>query len=283
MGRMTRWLPSGLGAAYLALRRRFQPRPFSSSEAREALGLSSLHANVVVSRLAHSGWVLPLARGSFVLSDPEVMLTPELSDRLDRLRKRCFFPVLHHAAGEVLRIYSGRLVALALVGPTGGITGAPERPLRLLAVVERLPEDPVERSMEAGMVGKAVANLMSWDWKQNDHFHRVQVTPVIPRALERPLRLSPRFPFDARILWDPQRRLEPLLRGAARARIAKPTQKTLRARPTARRLPGRVSRRDGSRRRPRGDGFFPPRERLGPRRRSSRGTPATTRVPHDRR
>jgi len=201
------WLPSGQGSGYLTLRRRFDLQPFTSPDAARALGLRPDIANVVVSRLTRSGWLLRLGRGTFVLMDPEVMMTPDLAERLAPFRSRCFFPVLQRAVGEVLRVYSGRLMALAFVSPRRGDRDANGTGLELLAVVERLPEDAVERSVETGFIGKAVSGLMGSDWRRNRHLHPVQVRSVTPAGLRRPgsfLLAASRF---TKVLWDPERRL----------------------------------------------------------------------------
>ncbi len=208
-------------AAFLQIRDAIGRRPFSPVEVERLTGKSGVPNYVVLSRLTARGWLLRLGRGRYAIADPTVQLDPLLVDKLAPFRLQCFYPILERAVGEILRIYSGTVVAVALFGSAARGEAHPQSDLDLLVVLDHWSGSLLEDARTRAHVARSSTELRLEEWERRGHFHQVQVVVAERSDLDRPGPLFLDLPDEARIVWDPSGVLgNSLRRFASRLRSA---------------------------------------------------------------
>lgn len=196
-------------------------RPFAPIEVEGPTGKSGVPNYVVLSRLVARGWLLRLGRARYAIADPIVRLEPRLERTLEPFRHQCFYPILERAVGEVLRVYSGAVIALALFGSAARGEVGHESDLDLLLVVDHRFGTLLDDAWTRARVARSSTELRLEEWERTGHFHQVQVVVAERSDLDRPGPLFLDLPEEARILWDPSGILRRSLRRfASRLRSA---------------------------------------------------------------
>ncbi|HUZ80279.1 MAG TPA: nucleotidyltransferase domain-containing protein [Thermoplasmata archaeon] len=222
-------MPSATGlsipASFLRFRERFGDEPFSVSDAAQVL---RARPYLELSRLARLGWLFRIGRGRYATVDPLVRLTAGVETNLRPFRSKCFYPILYRSAGEILRLYSGRLRAIALFGSCARGTSGPESDLDLLVLLTERPISVYEDARERGRLDGSAAPLLVDEFDRTKHYHRAQVLVATEEDFARPAPVLFDLPQEARILYDPDgslrsalRRLSRLLREKGARRIAR--------------------------------------------------------------
>lgn len=213
--------PITVPVAYLRIRDSIGNRPFAPIEAEGPTGKFGVANYVVLSRLVARGWLHRLGRGRYATADPLVHLEPHLQRKLAAFRHECFYPILERAVGEVLRIYSGTVLAVALFGSAARGEAGPESDLDLLVVLDHHFDSLLDDARTRARVARSSTELRLDEWERSRHFHQVQVVVAERSDLDRPGPLFLDLPEEARILWDPAGILRRSLRGfASRLRSA---------------------------------------------------------------
>ena len=213
--------PVTVPAAFLRIRGGVGNRPFAPVEVEGLTGKSGVPNYVVLSRLAARGWLLRLGRGRYAIADPIVRLDPHVEGALAPFRHQCFYPILERAVGEVLRIYSGSVIAVALFGSAARGEAGPESDIDLLVVLDHRFGSLLDDARTRARVAHSSTELRLEEWERTRHFHQIQVVVAERSDLDHPGPLFLDLPEEARILWDPSGILRRSLRRfASRLRLA---------------------------------------------------------------
>ncbi len=198
--------PTGLSipASFLRLREKLGDEPFSPLGAERVLRTAPY---LELSRLVRLGWLFRTGRGRYAVVDPLVRLTPGVEANLRPFRSKCFYPILYRSVGEVLRLYSGRLRAIALFGSSARGMSRPGSDIDLLVLLANRSKSVYEDARERGRLGSSAGALLVDEFERTGHYHLTQVLTVEEGDFARPAPVLFDLPDEARILYDPKRAL----------------------------------------------------------------------------
>jgi uncharacterized protein len=212
------WVPRWLGVVHAQLTRSFGSRPFSSAEARKALGKNSSRTNLALSRLAQAGWLGRLAQGWYVSIPSAAIRSAMVSDWDIPWNNEACYSALAVAVGGLLEKLGHRRPAIALFGSTARHEYGPESDIDLLVVADFESDDPKQWMESLEPIRAACEAIAFRQWKQTRVVHSVHFVPFRPEQLVDPGPLFLDLTEDAILIEDPQGVLADAL-GRLRARL----------------------------------------------------------------
>jgi len=207
------WVPRWLGEIYANLYYTFETEPFTTSQAREVLGLDVGRLNVAFSQL-HSKRILTIFKRSrpriYRLLDPSnfLFLASERVKNVEKLKQERYLPLILKTLRETLKRF--HVQSFALYGSVARGTAKDLSDIDILLISEDLKGSLGSRIEQLFDIDKAVQEELRWLRKQGIHT-ALSFYPLKPSEAERLPHLFLDLTEDAIVLYDEDRFLERLL------------------------------------------------------------------------
>lgn len=210
------WIGRSLARPFFRLQERFRWRPFTPTEASEALAEGRSPIPLTLSRLARAGWLARVARGSYVALDARWGAEHPVPDPLASFRTESFYPTLVGATAGALQLYGPRLRGLGLFGSAARRDHSADSDVDLLVVADPMPARPAARLEEIRELRNDLRGPPSRPMGGPGTWHAAQFVPTSVEELraEPPILLD--MTQDAVILYDPSQLLSGVLSGLSR-------------------------------------------------------------------
>ncbi|MER3602271.1 MAG: hypothetical protein C4339_06105 [Nitrososphaerota archaeon] len=175
-------LPSSLMSSYSALMTRFSFLPFTSKEAREALGAGA-PTSVILHRLRERGWADGFGKGRYRLVHPLVAALQGPGEgwraqAIDRMR----LPIIELALARLLEEFGPRLWSLLLFGSLARNQAREESDIDLLLVAEGLPQRYARRTRLLNSILDS-GPIREWQrllWREARLYPVIDIIPLRP-------------------------------------------------------------------------------------------------------
>jgi HEPN domain-containing protein/predicted nucleotidyltransferase len=172
---MGQWLPRWLGEVYSKLLLSFGSSRFTVEQARE-IGVRK--PEVTLPRLAKSGWIVRISRGSYTLSPPVIPIISSFQrDWREMVKQKEYIPLLEFLVARLLEGYGKKLKGLVLFGSVARGTARQESDVDVLVIAEDMPERYGDR------VRKTLAILSSLETLKRELYANTKLRPNLDLIL----------------------------------------------------------------------------------------------------
>lgn len=184
---MSEWLPKWLGDVYSRLLLHFGQSQFTIERARN-IGIKK--PAVTLPRLAKSGWIVRVARGNYVVSEPIVaMISCFQYDWRGMIKQKEYIPLLEFLVARLVAGYDKKLQGLVLFGSVARGNAKQESDVDLLVVAEDMPERYGDR------VRRTLSILSGLDVLKREFYYKMKLYPKLDLILLDAKEMQEPYPF----------------------------------------------------------------------------------------
>lgn len=221
------WIGRSLARSFFRLQGTFRWRSFTVTEASKALPEMRSRVPLTVSRLTRAGWLVRVARSSYVALDPRWAAFKPYPDPLGYFQTESFYPTLVGATAGALQLYTSRLRAIALFGSAARRDHSAESDVDLLLVADQIPALLGHRLGEIRELRMDLRGPSLRPPGGPTAWHAAQLVPMTTEELRAEPSILLDMTEDAVILYDPSSLLSEALDRLSRKLRARGARRTV--------------------------------------------------------